>query len=195
MKKFFKLIWAMRKLILILILLCMFGCGYEEVTVEGTEEKIYVEESWSSHCEKYGKEYLNASEKNIQNVRDILYPFLADFTYKSDYNRWGHDQWDMLDNGEGDCEDFAITLRDKLIDNGFRITNVGLAMGVRMKNGTYSGHMVCVVKLYLGKKYVIDYGEIIPIENYEIFWNSKLDESGLYWVKYYGEAKEVKIEY
>ena len=189
----------MKKSIIIIILLCLFGCGSEDVKAEEIEldTKVYIRSSWVDYCERYDKEYLKTYEKSTQDIRDVLYPLYDNFNYVYDVDRWGHDQWDMLNEaGEGDCDDFAITLREKLIESGFRRSNVLLADGVMFKNGRYSGHMVCIVKVYMGQKFVVDYSEIIPIEEYDdIFWQSKLDESGLYWTKYYGEAKEVKIEY
>ena len=71
----------------------------------------------------------------------------------TDQEHWGLvESWDYPVDGKGDCEDFSLLKRKRLIDAGVAIENLSLAV---VRDSTDNGHAVLVVRTHRGA-YVLD---------------------------------------
>jgi predicted transglutaminase-like cysteine proteinase len=73
-------------------------------------------------------------------IADILSAINSEFTYEGDEESF--DSWSFMNskNNSGDCEDFAITTIQRMLDAGFSISRLKLAMGWKDVSGQKIGH-------------------------------------------------------
>ena len=76
----------------------------------------------------------------LDTVANVLAQIEADFTYADDEESF--DAWSFMNNknATGDCEDFAITTIQRMLDAGFSISRLKLAMGWKLVDGNPRGH-------------------------------------------------------
>lgn len=159
-----------------------------------TSTSFYDSQKWEEYCVNYGKDYIKSPAKTVNDIYKIFYPLQESFNYVYDSVKWGEDHWDLLEEDySGDCEDFAITLRERLILSGFETYNVTLGLGTVQNDSRTAGHMVAIVKANLGEFYICDQTGIFRFRDFKIKFSHRLDESGLFWRKYSGE-KEISNE-
>lgn len=107
---------------------------------------------WSDFCHRHPDECI---ARNLVPKTTRLTPALwtllnevnrnvnESVTAITDEEHWGlPERWDFADDGKGDCEDFSLLKRKKLIDAGVPIENLSLAV-VRDQSG--DGHAVLIV--------------------------------------------------
>jgi len=130
-------------------------------------------------------------KKNVGDLKKIYKKLRSTFTYVSDINQYGvDDHWVVMpdNNRTGDCEDFALTLREKLIADGFEKSNVRFATCYTPKkyeeDAKNNYHAVLIVELFWGKVYVVDYKYCVEFRKFPVEkWDHVLDETGKYWIR------------
>jgi len=138
-----------------------------------------------------GQDVPVAPNKNSFDLKKAHKAFRKKFTYMHDIDKYGVDEyWTIMPDDDlvGDCEDFALTFREKLIEAGFTPPNVRIATCV-MPNGyrdnshqTY--HAVLIVEVFWGEVYVVDSKRCLKFDSFKVIeWDKVLDETGNYWVK------------
>jgi len=146
-----------------------------------------VPKAWSKFCARYNQPIASKDYgKRFQDLREIFHPLFDNFDHVEDIDHWGvEEQWDIMpdDDLRGDCEDFALTLRARLIRNGFPMHDVRIATCHILRKGKPMHHAVALVEVDRGDVYVVDPSGIYKFKEYRVVsWNKVLDESGIYWV-------------
>lgn len=157
-----------------LILIFIVGCGDTQYNYISSSGKTENPKGWIDFCEKYNCEKVVI--KRYGDLQKVFYPISDNFDYVPDVK----ESWDILDLDDlnGDCDDFAVTLRYHLLQAGFLKANARLA--TCYLNDVY--HVVCLVEIE-GQVYVCDQSGITPFNNFNVEWSSALDETGAYWVR------------
>lgn len=104
------------------------------------------------------------------------------FKYVTDIDRYGkEDFWTTIDSGGGDCEDYALEKRKRLMALGWSVDDLRLAVCTVAGEG----HAVLTVDSDLGT-YVLDNNmdDVVPwksLSDYE--WIVRQAHDGPYWVR------------
>ena len=102
---------------------------------------------------------------SLEEIAQVKTQVDRSFRARNDFR----DDWDLLnaENRHGDCEDFALTYRNWLLNNGWPSSALRLATGLR--NG--EGHAVLIVSLN-GANMVLDIllSRPVPLETYRMTW-------------------------
>ena len=162
-----------------LIIIVLFFCSCQSSKVF---HKPYPSpKAWLKYCDTYDKPYTEENKKTLDDIMKIYLDIFLRFFYTKDKK----DVWNKL-SGEflyGDCEDFAITLREELLNNGFRKNDIRLALCAIKKTTIEYDHMVCLIYCD-GKEYVADNVSLYLKNEYIVYkWAAVLDEQGIYWNK------------
>lgn len=117
---------------------------------------------WWDFCRRYPTECINRTRiPETTRLTPKLWTLLNDvnlsvnraITAITDQEHWGQpERWDFPDDGKGDCEDFSLLKRKRLIDAGVAIENLSLAV---VRDATDNGHAVLLVRTDRGE-FVLD---------------------------------------
>jgi hypothetical protein len=165
----------MTNILAIIFLLFFVGCGGDSHQAIIDNIKADSPQGWLGYCESYGCESVEI--KGYGDLQRVFNPLQDNFTYVPDIE----ESWDILqpDNQTGDCDDFAVTLRCRLIESGFDRSFVRLAC-CYLNN---EPHLVCIVEVNGGSLYVCDDSGINEYDDFDVGWSSILDETESYWIK------------
>jgi len=150
--------------------------------------------AYDEFLERAGHEVPTAPEKSTADLQRVYNELRDNFTYMSDKEQYNvEDYWTIMsdDNLVGDAEDFVLTLRKKLMDDGFRLANARIARCyVPREDNKYDSkyvsinHTVLLVEVEMGRVYVVDSDAHYDFYNFPVVeWADMLDETGDYWVK------------
>lgn len=67
------------------------------------------------------------TDKKWKELQDVNYQINLNTTYKSDTENYGKSEYWEKNNNFGDCEDYALTKRNKLIELGWNYKNLRMA--------------------------------------------------------------------
>ncbi len=117
---------------------------------------------WVDFCQRHPEECqdndqvaqdINLTSEALQKISQINVQVNKSIDPITDQDQWGViDQWDFPNQGRGDCEDYALLKRQKLIESGFPKSALLLTV-VKEQNG--DGHSVLTLKTDRGD-YVLD---------------------------------------
>jgi predicted transglutaminase-like cysteine proteinase len=117
---------------------------------------------WVDFCQRHPEECqdndqvaedINLTSEALQKISQINLQVNKSIDPITDQDQWGViDQWDFPSQGRGDCEDYALLKRQKLIESGFPKSALLLTV-VKEQNG--DGHSVLTLKTDRGD-YVLD---------------------------------------
>lgn len=134
----------------------------ETVNAAATGSQTSVPYGWVEFCERHADECLDEDHaaQDIDLTAAILRRISrinADVNRSiepvTDIDQWGLiDHWDLPVDGKGDCEDYALMKRQKLVAAGFPRAALLLTV-VKQENG--EGHSVLTIKTTRGD-YVLD---------------------------------------
>ena len=134
----------------------------ETVNAAATGSETSVPYGWVEFCERHAEECLDedraaqiieltaAALRRISRINAEVNRSIEPVT---DIDQWGLiDRWDLPVDGKGDCEDYALMKRQKLVAAGFPRAALLLTV-VKQENG--EGHSVLTIKTSRGD-YVLD---------------------------------------
>ncbi len=117
---------------------------------------------WVDFCQRHPEECqdndqvaqdINLTSEALRKISQINVQVNKSIDPITDQDQWGViDQWDFPNQGRGDCEDYALLKRKKLIESGFPKSALLLTV-VKEQNG--DGHSVLTLKTDRGD-YVLD---------------------------------------
>jgi len=117
---------------------------------------------WVDFCQRHPEECqdndqvaqdINLTSEALRKISQINLQVNKSIDPITDQDQWGViDQWDFPNQGRGDCEDYALLKRQKLIESGFPKSALLLTV-VKEQNG--DGHSVLTLKTDRGD-YVLD---------------------------------------
>ncbi len=117
---------------------------------------------WVDFCQRHPEECqdndqvaqdINLTSEALRKISQINVQVNKSIDPITDQDQWGViDQWDFPNQGRGDCEDYALLKRQKLIESGFPKSALLLTV-VKEQNG--DGHSVLTLKTDRGD-YVLD---------------------------------------
>jgi hypothetical protein len=117
---------------------------------------------WVDFCQRHPEECqdndqvaedINLTSEALRKISQINLQVNKSIDPITDQDQWGViDQWDFPSQGRGDCEDYALLKRQKLIESGFPKSALLLTV-VKEQNG--DGHSVLTLKTDRGD-YVLD---------------------------------------
>ena len=117
---------------------------------------------WVDFCQRHPEECqdndqvaqdINLTSEALRKISQINVQVNKSIDPITDQDQWGViDQWDFPSQGRGDCEDYALLKRQKLIESGFPKSALLLTV-VKEQNG--DGHSVLTLKTDRGD-YVLD---------------------------------------
>jgi predicted transglutaminase-like cysteine proteinase len=117
---------------------------------------------WVDFCQRYRGECeatvlqpldINLTAESLRELERIDKAVNKAITPVSDMDHWGVvDQWDLPNDGKGDCEDYALLKRKLLIEEGF--PRQALLMTV-VKDEKNEGHAILTVKTNRGE-FILD---------------------------------------
>jgi len=117
---------------------------------------------WVELCQRHPEECqendqtaqdINLTPAALRKISQINLQVNKSIDPVTDQDQWGViDQWDFPTQGRGDCEDYALLKRQKLIESGFPKSALLLTV-VKERNG--DGHSVLTLKTDRGD-YVLD---------------------------------------
>lgn len=108
--------------------------------------------------------------------------------YKTDLELYGKPEfWTIMSGHGGDCEDYALTKRQKLIEAGFDPHDLLPAVGWTNPKDENSGHCVLLVQTDDGA-YVLDNnnGWVLPWQDSKVSikkWDRRADSHSTQWIK------------
>ncbi|MFM8858770.1 MAG: transglutaminase-like cysteine peptidase [Methylocystis sp.] len=127
---------------------------------------------WVDFCQRHPEECqdndqvaqdINLTSEALRKISQINLQVNKSIDPITDQDQWGViDQWDFPSQGRGDCEDYALLKRQKLIESGFPKSALLITV-VKEQNG--DGHSVLTVKTDRGD-YVLD-----NLNNQVRLWN------------------------
>ena len=134
----------------------------ESVSAAATGSETSVPYGWVEFCQRHAEECLD-EEHAAQDIQlttaalKLIGRINADVNRSiepvTDIDQWGLiDHWDLPVDGKGDCEDYALLKRQKLVAAGFPKAALLLTV-VKQENG--EGHSVLTIKTSRGD-YVLD---------------------------------------
>jgi len=149
--------------------------------------------AYDDFLKRTGKKVNAIPKKNSFDLIRVYDELRDNFTYMRDMEQYGVEEyWTVMsdDDPVGDCEDFALTLRARLIADGFSPVNVRIATCYVPTSYTKSddpekrlNHAVLIVEINNGQVYVVDNGDHYKFHEFEVInWDRMLDETGNYWV-------------
>ncbi|NBS34704.1 MAG: transglutaminase [Methylocystaceae bacterium] len=131
-----------------------------EITPIGLETSIPF--GWVDFCQRHPEECqdndqvaqdINLTPEALRKISHINLQVNKSIDPITDQDQWGViDQWDFPSQGRGDCEDYALLKRQKLIESGFPKSALLLTV-VKEQNG--DGHSVLTLKTDRGD-YILD---------------------------------------
>lgn len=117
---------------------------------------------WVDFCQRHPEECqdndqlaqdINLTSQALRKISQINLQVNKSIDPITDQDQWGViDQWDYPSQGRGDCEDYALLKRQKLIEAGFPKSALLLTV-VKEQNG--DGHSVLTLKTDRGD-YILD---------------------------------------
>ena len=117
---------------------------------------------WVDFCQRHPEECqdndqvaqdINLTPEALRKISHINLQVNKSIDPITDQDQWGViDQWDFPSQGRGDCEDYALLKRQKLIESGFPKSALLLTV-VKEQNG--DGHSVLTLKTDRGD-YILD---------------------------------------
>ncbi len=117
---------------------------------------------WVDFCQRHPEECqdndqvaedINLTSEALRKISQINLQVNKSIDPITDQDQWGViDQWDFPSQGRGDCEEYALLKRQKLIESGFPKSALLLTV-VKEQNG--DGHSVLTLKTDRGD-YVLD---------------------------------------
>lgn len=164
-------------------------------------------QGWTNFAADYSSHpFVTNTEQNnplyvTAAVLDLLQTVQADVNnsheYESDASGWGIGEvWNIMDSGEtGDCEDFALTKMQALLDAGFPVGN--MAMATCFTEGPDSGyHAVLMIRTQNLGNLILDnrYDEVIESDLLPYSWHM-YQKSGSTWAEYSTLLEDIEIEY
>ena len=127
---------------------------------------------WVDFCQRHPEECqdndqvaqdINLTSEALRKISQVNLQVNKSIDPITDQDQWGViDQWDFPSQGRGDCEDYALLKRQKLIESGFPKSALLITV-VKEQNG--DGHSVLTVKTDRGD-YVLD-----NLNNQVRLWN------------------------
>ena len=127
---------------------------------------------WVDFCQRHPEECqdndqvaqdINLTSEALRKISQINLQVNKSIDPITDQDQWGViDQWDFPSQGRGDCEDYALLKRQKLIESGFPKSALLITV-VKEQNG--DGHSVLTVKTDRGD-YILD-----NLNNQVRLWN------------------------
>jgi len=134
----------------------------ETVNAAATGSQTSVPYGWVEFCERHADECLDEDHAAqdidltaaaLQRISRINADVNRSIEPVTDIDQWGLiDRWDLPVDGKGDCEDYALMKRQKLVAAGFPRAALLLTV-VKQENG--EGHSVLTIKTTRGD-YVLD---------------------------------------
>ena len=134
----------------------------ETVNAAATGSQTSVPYGWVEFCERHADECLDEDHAAqdidltaaaLQRISRINADVNRSIEPVTDIDQWGLiDRWDLPVDGKGDCEDYALLKRQKLVAAGFPRAALLLTV-VKQENG--EGHSVLTIKTTRGD-YVLD---------------------------------------
>lgn len=138
---------------------------------------------------------LYVSDTDYATIQAAQEKVNSEHEYETDKSGFGiSDYWDIMGPGDrGDCEDFSLSKMQELIDRGFNVKNLQIAIGY---TETGQGHAVLLIQTANKGTLVLDnrYENVKRIENvpYQFL---KYQRAGLSWAGYATLLENVSIEY
>jgi len=183
-------------IVTVLTLLVFIGCEYPEISQQKNEKNqkesskkitrgvmtngsTFTSQEWSDFAGK-----TETTVKTLDDLKIVFYELFDNFTL----NPVNDNILTLLDSYlTGDTNDFAVTLRERLIEFGFLRINVRLAYCYPINNDNtfQEKRMVCIVEANKGMFYVCEPEGLTTFIYYKARWISILDESEQYWVRMY----------
>jgi predicted transglutaminase-like cysteine proteinase len=134
----------------------------ETVNAAPTGAETSVPYGWVEFCERHAEECLDEDHaatdielttSALNKISRINAEINRSIEPVTDIDQWGLiDHWDLPVGGKGDCEDYALLKRQKLVAAGFPRAALLLTV-VKQENG--EGHSVLTIKTSRGD-YVLD---------------------------------------
>ena len=134
----------------------------ETVTAAATGSETSVPYGWVEFCERHAEECqdedhvardIEWTAPTLKLISRITADVNRSIDPVTDIDQWGLiDHWDLPADGKGDCEDYALLKRQKLVAAGFPRAALLLTV-VKQENG--EGHSVLTIKTTRGD-YVLD---------------------------------------
>jgi predicted transglutaminase-like cysteine proteinase len=134
----------------------------EEVTAAATGSETSIPFGWVEYCERHAEDCfeedhaaqdIDLTAAVLKKISRINAEVNRSIEPVTDMDQWGLiDRWDLPVDGKGDCEDYALLKRQKLVAAGFPRAALLLTV-VKQANG--EGHSVLTIKTTHGD-YVLD---------------------------------------
>ncbi|WP_201833936.1 transglutaminase-like cysteine peptidase [Microvirga zambiensis] len=112
---------------------------------------------WVRFCEQYPAEcsvdptepaIISMGAKDWQTLNRVNQQVNADIKAKTDKDHWGvEDRWDFAEDGYGDCEDYQLVKRRKLVEAGFPRRALRMTVVIDEEG---AGHAVMMVRTNRG---------------------------------------------
>jgi predicted transglutaminase-like cysteine proteinase len=134
----------------------------EAVTAAATGSETSIPFGWVEYCERHAEDCfeedhaaqdIDLTAAVLKKISRINAEVNRSIEPVTDMDQWGLiDRWDLPVDGKGDCEDYALLKRQKLVAAGFPRAALLLTV-VKQDNG--EGHSVLTIKTTHGD-YVLD---------------------------------------
>ena len=134
----------------------------EAVTAAAIGSETSIPFGWVEYCERHAKDCfeedhaaqdIDLTATVLKKISRINAEVNRSIEPVTDMDQWGLiDRWDLPAEGRGDCEDYALLKRMKLIEAGFPRAALLLTV-VKQSNG--EGHSILTIKTNRGD-YVLD---------------------------------------
>ncbi len=108
---------------------------------------------WADFCSRYKQDCekawdarsdIHASDANVALINRVNKQVNASIKPLLDYDHWHDiDRWDYAEDGQGDCEDYALQKRKRLLAEGFP---QGALLITVVRDGNLDGHAVLTVR-------------------------------------------------
>ena len=138
---------------------------------------------------------LNISDAQYETIKSINAAVNAAHNYETDKSGYGvGDQWRIMGPGDkGDCEDFALTKMQALIDAGFDVKNLQLGWG---QTEIGQNHAFLIIQTNNRGTLILDnrYPGLMKIENVPYRFQG-YQRAGQTWADYTTRLEAVPIEY
>lgn len=138
---------------------------------------------------------LHVNDADYETIKNVNLQVNSDHDYKTDQSGYGvGENWAIMGEGEtGDCEDFALTKMQALIDAEFNVKNLQLAWG---QTETGGNHAFLVIQTSNRGTLVLDnrFANVMKIENVPYRFQA-YQRAGQSWAGYSARLTGVSIEY
>ena len=161
----------MKGYILPLLFLVLFGCGNNKL-LYGPD--VIHPRGWVSYCLREGENDPCCADYRL--IRKVNYEVNNSITYTPDESLGIGDQWKPGVTA-GDCDDFAITKRQKLLDLGWNTNRLHMT---QCKTGDGRNHVVLICDVCT-KQWVLDNRWPEPAHPHEFDYTWEATQDGQVW--------------